>query len=43
MDDAMNSLIDQMNETYVGLAIEDEASKVVREAFDMCELSGGHL
>jgi hypothetical protein len=43
MDDAMNSLIDYMNETHVGLAIEDEASKAVREAFDMCELSGGHL
>jgi hypothetical protein len=43
MDDAMNSLIGHMNETHVGLAIEDEASKAVREAFDMCELSGGHL
>jgi hypothetical protein len=43
MNDAMASLTECMNEHHVGLAIEDDATKAVREAFDLCELTGGHL
>jgi hypothetical protein len=43
MNDVMASLTECMIEHHVGLAIEDDATKAVLEAFDVCELTGGHL
>ncbi|KAF1831660.1 hypothetical protein BDW02DRAFT_649702 [Decorospora gaudefroyi] len=39
----MDNPVWPVNETELGFSVEDEASAAVREAFTMCELSGGHL
>ena len=39
----VEDLIELMNRACVGLQVEDEAAQAVREAFDLCELSGGYV
>ncbi|KAJ4373327.1 hypothetical protein N0V83_003621 [Neocucurbitaria cava] len=43
IDSAMDGLVEQFYQTRVALPVEDEATRAVREAFELCELTGGVL
>jgi hypothetical protein len=42
-DDGLGDLVGLLGQVRVGLELEDEATKAVREAFELCGLTGGFL